>query len=157
MACNIMSAMVHEKSGRRDGACKLMPREHRLLKVQVEACLPELNSLSHMRITSIMTVIIPETFEIASALFLRCMGRRAQIEFGHIPIHWIGATCLLIACKYMESSCPSLEALYWFLKGRRHGFHFLDTVTRLKIATTEVRILRAVEYRVRWGKQDPFY
>lgn len=120
-----------------------------------DLCLPEIYSLKLMQSTSFFARVMPETFEIAARLFIRCTAKNSS-AFPLICINsnWIGATCLMIACKYMEASCPTLEALFAFLiddntigPGKRV---FLDTVTRLKIATIEVRILRAVDYRVRW-------
>lgn len=116
----------------------------------------ELHSVSIMKITSIFARVNPETFDIAVGLFARCMKvDNSKNLVSSINSNWIGATCLLIACKYMEATCPALEVIFAFLSEGmlRTGqpVQFLDTVTRLKIATIEVRILRAVDFRVRWN------
>lgn len=124
-------------------------------RVRGDLCLSEILSLKLMQSTSFFASVMPETFEIAARLFIRCTGKDNSVfPLSCIDSNWIAATCLMIACKYMEASCPTLEALFGFLiddntKGPGKLF-FLDTVTRLKIATIEVRILRAVDYRVRW-------
>jgi hypothetical protein len=120
-----------------------------------DLCLPEMHSLKLMQTTSFFASVMPETFEIAARLFIRCTAKNSSaFPLTCINSNWIGATCLMIACKYLEATCPTLEALFAFLIDDHTigpgKLFFLDTVTRLKIATIEVRILRAVDYRVRW-------
>ena len=113
--------------------------------------------------------LLPDTLSIATRLFDRYSLSLSQrgVKVSRDWIRWIGGTCMLIACKYIEVKCPSLELIFAFLletcpaspgspstDGSETDLPvarprvFLDAVTRIKIETVEVWILRALHFTV---------
>lgn len=90
----------------------------------------------------------PETIVLALSVMDRSWESICEINM--VPLFHAGV-CVYVACKYMEVTCPPIEAIFSFLKqsGTLKPIPFLDPVTRIKIHTIEVLLLRAVNYRVR--------